>query len=129
MAFCNDREDIHSLCLTGALTFVEGPGMNRLNVLVVRSLMDKYKISYSDIGRLEVGTETIIDKSKSVKSVLMQLFEESGNTNIVGIDTTNACYGGTAALLNAINWMESSSWDGRFALVVAGYVTIKNKYR
>lgn len=64
------------------------------------------------IGRLEVGTETIIDKSKSVKSALMQLFEESGNTDIEGVDTTNACYGGTSALFNAVNWVESSSWDG-----------------
>ena len=59
-----------------------------------------------------MGTETILDKSKSVKTVLMQLFEESGNTDIDGIDTTNACYGGTAALFNAVNWVESSSWDG-----------------
>ena len=86
--------------------------------------MEKYSISYTDIGRLEVGTETIIDKSKSVKSVLMQLFEESGNTNVEGIDTTNACYGGTNALFNSINWMESSYWDGRYALVVAGDIAV-----
>ena len=61
-----------------------------------------------------MGTETIIDKSKSVKSVLMQLFEESGNTDVEGVDTTNACYGGTAALFNAVNWVESSSWDGEY---------------
>jgi len=68
---------------------------------------------YSTIGRLEVGTETIIDKSKSVKTVLMQLFEDSGNHDVEGIDTTNACYGGTAALFNALSWIESSSWDGK----------------
>ena len=44
----------------------------------------------------------------------MQLFEESGNTNIEGIDTTNACYGGTQALFNSIAWIESSAWDGEF---------------
>ncbi|XP_074022399.1 hydroxymethylglutaryl-CoA synthase, cytoplasmic isoform X1 [Numenius arquata] len=95
MGFCSDREDINSLCLT-----------------VVQKLMERNGLSYDCIGRLEVGTETIIDKSKSVKTVLMQLFEESGNTDVEGIDTTNACYGGTAALFNAINWIESSSWDG-----------------
>ncbi|KAH6591817.1 hypothetical protein BASA61_004771 [Batrachochytrium salamandrivorans] len=78
--------------------------------------MEKYNVSYEQIGRLEVGTETIIDKSKSVKSVLMQLFAESGNSNIEGVDTTNACYGGTNALFNTINWLESSSWDGRLLL-------------
>ncbi|KAL1915506.1 uncharacterized protein VTP21DRAFT_6630 [Calcarisporiella thermophila] len=107
MAFCDDREDIQSICLTA-----------------VQSLMEKYNISYKDIGRLEVGTETIIDKSKSVKSTLMQLFVESGNSEVEGIDTTNACYGGTAALSNAINWIESSSWDGRYALVVAGDIAV-----
>lgn len=61
----------------------------------------------------QVGTETLVDKSKSVKTVLMQLFEESGNTDVEGIDTTNACYGGTAALFNAANWVESSAWDGK----------------
>ena len=35
-----------------------------------------------------------------------------GNTDIEGVDCINACYGGTAALFNAINWIESSSWDG-----------------
>ena len=95
MGFCTDREDINSLCLT-----------------VVQKLMERNSLSYEAIGRLEVGTETIIDKSKSVKTVLMQLFEESGNTDVEGIDTTNACFGGTAALMNAVNWIESSSWDG-----------------
>jgi len=33
----------------------------------------------------------MLDKSKSVKSVLMQLFEKSGNFNVEGIDTVNAC--------------------------------------
>jgi len=92
--------------------------------IVVKSLMEKYNIDYKQIGRLEVGTETIIDKSKSVKSTLMQLFAESGNTDIEGIDTTNACYGGTNALFNTVNWMESSAWDGRYGLVVAGDIAV-----
>jgi hydroxymethylglutaryl-CoA synthase len=69
------------------------------------------------VGRLEVGTETLVDKSKSTKTVLMQLFP--GNTNIEGATVVNACYGGTAALLNAFTWVESEGWDGRYAIVVA----------
>ncbi|KAL1455340.1 hypothetical protein WDU94_009443 [Cyamophila willieti] len=110
MAFTTDREDVQALCLT-----------------VVSSLMEKYNISYSDIGHLEVGTETLVDKSKSVKTTLMMLFKDSGNHNVEGIDTTNACYGGTAALFNAINWIESSSWDGRYALVVAADIAVYDK--
>ena len=107
MAFVNDREDIYSMSLT-----------------VVDSLLKKYNVPHTSIGRLEVGTETVVDKSKSVKTVLMSSFEKSGNSDIEGIDTINACYGGTSALLNAINWIESSSWDGRYALVVTGDIAV-----
>lgn len=107
MGFCSDREDINSICLTA-----------------LHRLIEKNNLDLHDIGRLEVGTETIIDKSKSVKTFLMTLFTKVGATDIEGIDTTNACYGGTAALFNAINWVESSSWDGRKAIVVAGDIAV-----
>ncbi|KAL6044255.1 hypothetical protein STEG23_019935, partial [Scotinomys teguina] len=107
MGFCSVQEDINSLCLT-----------------VVQRLMERTKLPWDAVGRLEVGTETIIDKSKAVKTVLMELFQDSGNTDIEGIDTTNACYGGTASLFNAANWMESSYWDGRYALVVCGDIAV-----
>jgi hydroxymethylglutaryl-CoA synthase len=86
--------------------------------------MNKYNIDPKSIGRLDVGTETIIDKAKSVKTVLMRLFEEAGNSDIEGVDNLNACYGSTAAIFNAINWVESSSWDGRNAIVFAGDIAI-----
>ena len=41
----------------------------------VTSLLEKYKIDPKQIGRLEVGSETVIDKSKSIKTFLMQIFE------------------------------------------------------
>lgn len=110
MGFCTDLEDVNSLCLTA-----------------VSQLIENNNINYSDIGRLEVGTETIIDKSKSVKTVLMKLFEPSGNFQVEGIDTTNACYGGTAALFNALSWIESSAWDGRLAIVVAADIAVYAK--
>ncbi|KAM5469162.1 3-hydroxy-3-methylglutaryl coenzyme A synthase [Microsporum audouinii] len=55
----------------------------------------------------------------------MQLFGE--NSDIEGADTYNACYGGTNALFNAINWVESSAWDGRDAIVVAGDIALYDK--
>jgi hydroxymethylglutaryl-CoA synthase len=91
----------------------------------VSKLLKKYNIDPNSIGRLEVGTETILDKSKSVKTVLMQLFGD--NTNIEGVDTVNACYGGTNALFNTVNWIESSAWDGRNAIVVAGDIALYAK--
>ena len=44
--------------------------------------------------------------------------------SLQGVDCVNACYGGTAALFNAVNWIESRSWDGRYAIVVAADVAI-----
>ncbi|KAF5800723.1 putative hydroxymethylglutaryl-CoA synthase [Helianthus annuus] len=102
MAFCSEVEDVISMGLTA-----------------VTSLLEKYKIDPKQIGRMEVGSETVIDKSKSIKTFLMKIFEECGNTDIEGVDSTNACYGGTAALFNCVNWVESSSWDGRYGLVVS----------
>lgn len=110
MSFCLDNEDINSICLT-----------------VLNRLMENYSISPQEIGRLDVGTETLIDKSKSVKSVLMKLFEESGNADVEGVDNVNACFGGTAAIYNAVNWIESSYWDGRYAVVVMGDIALYAK--
>jgi hydroxymethylglutaryl-CoA synthase len=100
MAVTGDAEDVNSLALT-----------------VTHALLEKYKIDPNTVGRLEVGTETLVDKSKSTKTVLMDLFPN--NTDIEGATVINACYGGTASLLNAFNWVESDAWDGRFAIVVA----------
>ncbi|EPS60998.1 hypothetical protein M569_13803, partial [Genlisea aurea] len=101
MAFCTEVEDVISMSMT-----------------VVTSLLAKYNVDPKRIGRLEVGSETVLDKSKSIKTFLMPIFEKYGNTDIEGVDSTNACYGGTAALFNCVNWVESSSWDGRYGLVV-----------
>lgn len=95
-----DREDVNSIALT-----------------VTNSLLKKYSINPSQIGRLDVGTETLIDKSKSTKTVLMDLL--GPNLDIEGCTNVNACYGGTAAILNAFNHVSSPFWDGRYALVVA----------
>lgn len=113
MVFVNDREDIYSMALT-----------------VVNNLLTTYNIDKSTIGRLEVGTETLLDKSKSIKSVLMQLFQDDDTTtngDIEGVDTINACYGGTNALFNAVNWIQSQAWDGRDAIVVCGDIAIYEK--
>ncbi|CAI4219434.1 unnamed protein product [Parascedosporium putredinis] len=80
MSFCDDREDIYSFSLT-----------------VVSNLLKKNNIDTNSIGRLEVGTETLLDKSKHQR------------------------------LFNAVNWVESSAWDGRDAIVVAADIALYAK--
>ena len=76
MAYASGEEDINSIMMTA-----------------MQSLFEKYEVSPLDIGRLEVGTETLIDKSKSVKTTLCQLLNSHGNFDVEGVDNINACYG------------------------------------
>lgn len=100
------------------------PNFPKLHIrcTVVSALLSKYSICPEAIGRLEVGTETLQDRSKSIKTFLMPLFGSNGS--ILGVDCLNACYGGTAALLNAVTWIDSLDWDGRLAVVVAADVAV-----
>ena len=110
MSFVNDREDIASMSLT-----------------CVKNLLVKNGVHPSRVGRLEVGTETLLDKAKSVKTQLMSLFRASGNHDVEGVTTINACYGSTAALFNTFAWVESSSWDGRLGVVVSADIAVYPK--
>ena len=100
-AACDEDEDVVSMALTAVRRLVEAQGLR-----------------YEDVGMLQVGTESLLDRSKSVKSHLMALFAPHGCANVEGIDCYHACYGGTAALLACANWVESSAWDGRWAIAV-----------
>ncbi len=102
ITFCGDDEDAVSMAMT-----------------VVLRLMKRHRIGWDRIGRLEVGTESLVDRSKSIKTHLMELFESHGQCDIEGVDTYTACYGGTAALFNTVAWCQSDAWDGRFGIVIA----------
>ena len=103
MSFVDDNEDINSMCLT-----------------VLDKLIKKNNISLNQISRIEVGTETLIDKSKSVKTHLMELFKDTYNNDIEGVTVLNACYGGISALLNTFNWLFSKYYDNKYAIVICG---------
>jgi len=59
-----------------------------------------------------------LDRSKSIKTHLMQLFSARGCHDLEGVDNYNACYGGTAALLNSLDWVQNPHNGGRLAIVV-----------
>ncbi|KAH7730461.1 HMG CoA synthase [Aphelenchoides avenae] len=100
MGFCMDNEDVCSAALT-----------------VTAALLENYEIDPRTIGYLCVGTETLIDKSKSVKTVLMDLFKD--NSDIEGVDIKNACYGGTQAVFSAVDWIYANyAMEQRFAIAV-----------
>ena len=110
MSFVQDCEDVNSISLTA-----------------LSNLMNKYGVKPQQVGRLEVGTETLLDKAKSMKTILMSLFKESGNHDIEGVTSINACYGSTNAIFNTLNWVESSAWDGRYGIVLSSDVAVYPK--
>ena len=85
-AACDEDEDVVSMALTA-----------------VRRLMERHSVRHEDVGMLQVGSESLLDRSKSIKTHLMSLFEPHGCTNIEGVDNYHACYGGTAALFTCTN--------------------------
>lgn len=100
-----------------------GPGEDEdpvsFALTAVARLMWRYRIKHKEVGMMYVGSESLLDRQKSIKSGVMALFEEHDHYDVEGCDNYNACYGGTAALLNVMNWVTCTSWDGRWGIVVA----------
>lgn len=107
LSFCGDREDSVSMCMT-----------------VFRRLLVRHGVDAREIGHVQCGTETSVDGSKGLKTYVMPLLEEAGNTDVEGVDLVQACYGGTAAVLNAAAWVESRAWDGRYAVVLCSDIAL-----
>lgn len=105
---------MHEFCGTG-----EDEDPVSISLTATSRLMYRYNVKFEEVGMLYVGSESLIDRTKSIKSNLMMLFHEHNCYDVEGSDTYNACYGGTAALLNTINWLTSPAWDGRWAIAVA----------
>ncbi|MBX3215788.1 MAG: hydroxymethylglutaryl-CoA synthase [Labilithrix sp.] len=73
-------------------------------------------VDASRIGYMAVGTETGIDHSKPVASYVHGLLGLPAACRV--FDTKHACFGGTAALMGAVEWIASGAARGRSALVV-----------
>lgn len=68
------------------------------------------------IGFCAVGTETGIDHSKPVASYVHGLLGLPSRARVY--DAKHACFGGTAALMAACEWIASGAARGRSALVI-----------
>lgn len=95
MRVCSEVEDVHSLAMT-----------------VTHRLMSRQRRFLHRLGRLEYATETLLDKSKSTKTILVDVLKRLSDgfsprdfEELEGVSNVNACYGGTAALINCVNWV------------------------
>jgi hydroxymethylglutaryl-CoA synthase len=83
-------------------------------------LVEDHDLDVQDLGMLAVGTETGVDHSKAVASYVQGLLDLPRAMRT--FDTQHACYGGTAALMSAADWIASGSANGRAAIVVCSDV-------
>lgn len=70
IGFNTDDEDAVSFALTA-----------------VTRLLERHQVDKASIGRIEVGTETQVDRSKSIKTFLVGLFNQAGVYDLEGVDT------------------------------------------
>jgi hydroxymethylglutaryl-CoA synthase len=108
--------------------YVDGLGVTRMAVPLVeedtvtlaaraaRMAMEAAGCTAEDVGMLVVGTETAVDHSKPVSSYVQGLLGLSTRCRV--FETKHACYGGTAALLLAMDWVRSGSAKGKKALII-----------
>lgn len=108
--------------------YVEGLGVSRMAVArahedtvalaanAARRLFATAGIDPSNIGLVIVGTETAVDHSKPIAAYLHGLLGLPERCRVY--ETKHACFGGTAGVLTAMDWIASGSARGRQALVV-----------
>lgn len=87
--------------------------------LAVRSAKDAFErfgVSPQEIGLCIVGTETAVDHAKPVASFVQGLLDLPRDCRV--FETKHACYGGTAGLMTALDWIAAGRAQGRKALVV-----------
>lgn len=70
----------------------------------------------ADIGLCVVGTETAVDHAKPISAYLHGLLNLPERCRV--FESKHACFGGTAGLLAAVDWIASGANRGRVALVV-----------
>ena len=87
-----------------------------LAALAARRALAAGGTARDQLGLLVVGTETGVDHSKPVASFVHGLLQLPAAMRVY--DTQHACYGGTAGVMAAVEWIASGAADGRAALVV-----------
>jgi hydroxymethylglutaryl-CoA synthase len=108
--------------------YVEGLGVTRMAVPRVdedtvtlaaragRMALEAAGCAPEDVGMLVVGTETAVDHAKPAASYVQRLLGLPTRCRV--FETKHACYGGTAALQLALDWVRAGSARGKKALII-----------
>jgi hydroxymethylglutaryl-CoA synthase len=105
MALCGEQDDVVSLGSRAA-----------------RRALDAWGGELDDIGLVAVGTETARDMSRPLSAWIAN--ELGLHENVRSYEVKHACYGGTLALRQALEWRWAGVAQGRAALVVCSDIAL-----
>ena len=100
----------------------EGYGVVDLAVGAARRALSRWDGSIEDIGLLVVGSESAVDMSRPLSAFVAEELGLRGRVR--SYETKHACYGGTVALRQALEWRLSGAARGKAALVIAADVAL-----
>ncbi|KIM35562.1 hypothetical protein M413DRAFT_32419 [Hebeloma cylindrosporum] len=84
------------------------------------SLLTKYAVEPNRIGRVDVSLTTSSGSSRAITASIVNMLRSAGNPDVEGIVSPNSSYASVTSFVSAVSWIESSSWDGRYAMVIVG---------
>lgn len=108
-------------CETMALC-APGQGVVELAAEAARRALGHWRGDRSQIGLIAVGSESALDMSRPLSAFVAEALGLSGA--IRSYEVKHACYGGTLALRQAVEWIRSGAARGRAALVLAADVAL-----
>lgn len=100
----------------------EGTDVATLATLAATRAIERWGKPSNDIGLIVVGTETAKDMSRPLSAFVAENLGLAGA--IRSYEVKHACYGGTVALRNALEWRLSGAARGKAALVIAADVAL-----
>lgn len=99
-----------------------GYGVIDLASEAARRALSRWDGDLSDIGLLVVGTESAVDMSRPLSAFVADRLDLRGPVR--SYEVKHACYGGTLALRQALEWRLSGAARDKAALVIAADVAL-----
>lgn len=100
----------------------EGYGVVQLAAGAAKRALSRWDGSLEDIGLLVVGSESALDMSRPLSAFVADELGLKGDVR--SYEVKHACYGGTLALRQALEWRLSGAARGKAALVIAADVAL-----
>lgn len=107
----------HEIALCG-----EGEDAVSLGVGAAKRALEAWGEGPEALGMIAVGTETAQDMSRPLSAFVAEKLELRGALR--SYEVKHACYGGTLALRQALEWVASGANQGKSALVIATDVSL-----